>query len=359
MKTGSGACGTIPNYQEGEIVGSLRAHGAGYQIRYYQDGQRHYEQFTTLEEAEARLFEIDLSKKRGLTVDSKPHTVRFEELAAAVVNHYIANDHRSTDDIEARYRVHLLPVFGKRKAIAITTSNINAYIAHRKRQKAATGTINRELEALKRAFNLGLKSGTVASKPYIPMLREDNVRQGFFTREEVDRLILHMPADLGRMVLFGFLTGWRLGEIQRLEWSNVDFGAREIRLEVGTTKNRGGRLFPFTTELQAILKAERKPFGRVFRQGAFKKTWATACDKAGLPCVVTPYGKHGGKKIKALRTFHDLRRSAAREMSRAGVPERVIMELMGWKTRSVFDRYRIVSESDLREAVKKLESGSR
>ena len=336
-------------------MGSIRKHGKGFQVRYYQDGFRQSEQFDTRSEAEQRLLEIGLEKKKGLTVSSKPHTVRFVELAAAVVNHYIANGHRSTSDIEARYRVHLNPVFGRRKAVSISTANINAYIAKRRSQGAATGTINRELEALKRAFKLALQSKTVASMPHIPMLRETNVREGFFTREEIDRLVSFLPADLGRMVLFGFLTGWRLEEIQGLGRRNIDFSAAEVRLF--RSKNEDGRVFPFTEEIRSILEAQRgqsSHFGKVFPQGAFRKRWATACHKAGLPCIVTPYGKHGGRKIKALRTFHDLRRSAAREMSRCGVPERVIMQLMGWKTRSVFDRYRIVSGGDLADAVRRL-----
>ena len=137
--------------------------------------------------------------------------------------------------------------------------------------------------------------------------------------------------------MFGFLTGWRFDEIQGLEWRNVDFTAGEVRLF--RSKNEDGRVFPFTEEIRSILEARRGQSGRfakVFPQEAFRKRWATACHKA-------------------LRTFHDLRHSAAREMSRHGVPERVIVQLMGWKTRSVFDRCRIVSDGDLRDAARKLD----
>ena len=362
-------------------MGSLRPHGAGWQISYYQDGVRQYEQYATEEKAEERLAKIALAKTQGLTAESRPHTIRFKTLAAAVVHHYLANDLRSVDDIEDRYRLHLNPVFGSRKAVRVTTAHVNAYIIQRKREGAATGTINRELEAMKRAYNLGLKSGTVLSKPYIPMLRETNVREGFFSREEVDRLTAHMPADLGRMVLFGFLTGWRLGEIQGLEWRNVDFKVGEIRLDPGTTKNRKGRVFPFTREIRGILetaipkakatvapeneavtpmkaKGMPAPAEKVFRQGAFRKTWATANHLAGLPCTVIPKKDGRPRRIKAQRTFHDLRRSAAREMVRQGIPEKHIMALMGWETRSVFDRYNIVSGADLREAVKRLDGAN-
>jgi integrase len=153
-------------------------------------------------------------------------------------------------------------------------------------------------------------------------------------------------------------------EILTLQWRQVDLRAGEVRLDPGSTKNREGRVFPLTTELRKMLQRRLDArdslqadglicpwvFFRLVADGrhgpkrpvpirAYKKSWKTACRAAGCPA----------------RIPHDLRRTAVRNMVRAGIPERVAMQLTGHKTRSVFERYNIVSEGDLRDACKRLE----
>lgn len=372
-----------------------------FRISYYDaDGIRHFETFkgNTPEEAEAeakRQLAIRLGEKaQGLPVSSKPNTVKFEELCADVVNDYIVNNRKSTDDIETRFRLHILPVFGKRKAAQITTSQLNAYIVRRKNEGAAVGSINRELEAIRHAFILARDGRKVLVMPKVPHLRENNVRTGFFSREEVDRLCSFLKEPYRSFVLFAFLTGWRYNEIRTLQWSNIDFAVGEVRLDAGTTKSGEARVFPFTAELRDVLLNLKTPTcaksaltqGVVRTEGmpaltpyvfsinrrpigAFRKTWARACHKAGLPVrlesveFLARRGRDKGKrkvrtKIVALRIFHDLRRSAAREFQRKGYSEGQIMRLMGWKTRSVFDRYTLTTEAELREAVERLDGAN-
>ena len=76
----------------------------------------------------------------------------------------------------------------------------------------------------------------------------------------------------------------------------------------------------------------------------FYKTWDAACKEAGL---VDECGK-------PTRLFHDLRRSAVRNLVRAGTPELVAMRISGHKSRSVFERYNVVSETDIRQGAARL-----
>jgi len=228
---------------------------------------------------------------------------------------------------------------------------VRAFIAHRQEQGASSGEINRELAVLKKIYSLGLKAEKIHRKPYIPMLAENNARQGFFERQEYDRLLAKLPEELVPVVTFAYGTGWRIkSEILPLTWRQVDLEAGTVRLEVGTTKNKEGRLLYLTDELRDMLDrqwqehlAHYPACPLVFHRAGrpikdFRGSWDRACREAGLSGKIP----------------HDFRRTAVRNMVRASIPERVAMMISGHKTRSVFDRYHIVSDGDLQEAARKL-----
>ncbi len=286
------------------------------------------------------------------------HPLTFRAATREVLDDYRMNRKRSLVDVQRHVRLHLEPFFGRRRMAAITTADVRRYAAQRQDEGAKNATINRELAVLKRAFALAIAAGTLSSRPHIALLREDNVRRGFFEAEEFEAVRRHLPPDLADFVSFLYTTGWRWrSEAARLRWTDVAFDAGEVRLEPGTTKTGEGRVFPFTVELRALLARRRaitrdreRELGRavphVFTRpngealGTFNKRWATACRAAGVPG----------------RVLHDFRRTAVRNLVRAGVPERVAMEMVGWKSRQMLDRYHIVSAADLIEAAKKLDA---
>ena len=168
---------------------------------------------------------------------------------------------------------------------------------------------------------------------------------------------LHLPEYLQGFARFGYLSGWRKSEISSLLREDVDRLGKVIRLRPQNSKNGAGRVLALEGELWDI--TGRQWHSREYDQGegtvafslyvfhrdgtpigSIRKAWASACKKAGAQG----------------RLFHDLRRTAVRNRVRAGVPERVAMSISGHKTRAIFDRYNIVSEDDLRQAVLKTQS---
>ena len=304
-----------------------------------------------------------------------------------MLNDYRTNRKRSLDDVERRIEKHLTPFFGNRKMASITTADIREYIASRQketrlpgrrsasprgtarlamsRSSAATiagvsnGEINRELTALKRMFNLAIQAGKLLQKPHIPLLKEDNVRVGFFERDQFLAVLARLPEPVQPAATFAYITGWRIdSEVLSLEWRQVDFGAGEVRLDPGKTKNGEGRTFPMTRDLREVLDQQKAitenlqrqikvVCPRVFHRAgrpikSFRVAFRSACTEAGCPG----------------RVLHDFRRTAVRNLVRAGIPERVAMQMTGHKTRSVFERYNIVSAGDLREAAKRLDAAT-
>jgi integrase len=236
--------------------------------------------------------------------------------------------------------------FGTVRAVALTSERIDAYKTQRLAEHAAAATVNRLLTFLIRCYTLAIERKHVVSMPSIKLLKVNNARTGFFNRPEFDKVLENLPEDLHDYCLFGFLTAWRKGEISSLTWSNVHDGV--IRLNAGDSKNGEGRSIVIAGELVQVIerrKAARLVGGSVLsnlvfhRDGhpvlEFRKAWATACKKAGF----------------AGRLFHDLRRSGVRNLIRSGVPQFVAMSISGHKTVSMFKRYNVTSEDDLREAM--------
>jgi len=257
----------------------------------------------------------------------------------------------------------------------ITTPRIEAYIKGRLSEGAANGTINRELAALKRMLKLGvMQTPPIVNRvPHIPMLEENNVRKGFFEHGEFTALRSALPSHLKGFVTFAYKTGWRVSEMRGLKWSHVDLDNGIVRIEPGEAKNKDGRTVYLDEELKEIFIQQslfRKKYGKISvyvfssEDGSggikeFRKTWNTACRTVGIGYgykITRKYVKDWEDKLSAGPTIHDFRRSAVRNMVRSGISERIAMKVSGHKTRSVFDRYDIVNDADLKLAAQKQEA---
>jgi integrase len=323
----------------------------------------------------------------GVFVAPAAERLLYKDLRVALFADYRANGRKSllkhADGTEYICGVSALDdFFASDRAAEITTPRIREFIAKLQRHRLPNATVNRSLALLRRMFRLVFEDGSLRVVPHFPMLKESNVRKGFVVHDQYSLLRDALPDYLKPVLAMGYYTGMRQGEILPLRWEQVSFRDSQVLLDPGTTKNDEPRIVPLTGELLAILEMQfdrhklecpQCPFVFFYRGrkiGVFRKVWRNTCVRLGLarfvcvhcgkstigteqcaPC--SKLGKQNQRRYEGL-LFHDLRRTGVRNLVRAGVPERVAMDVSGHKTRAVFDRYNIVNERDLKDAAQKL-----
>ena len=342
-----------------------------YWMQFFLNGRKHRESTGESDEKKARdvlkkrLKEVHASEVTGLVFES----VRMRRVTVSDLCDSLESDLTLRGKWSAQNRSHLKRVrddFGDFLAAAVKPEQIDKYIERRLTIKRGTrgelipgdcpASINRSLQLLGQCFNLAVKRGTLSRAPYIRKLSEaDNVRQGFLSEAEIRKVLANLPDDgLRDFVEWAACTGQRKGEIVSLTWSMVD--GEELRIPGEICKNRRPRVIPLGPELAEII-ARRKKARRlvaidgvttlaepIFHRGdglplgEFKKSWVTATKKAEC----------------SGRLFHDLRRTGARRLLAAGIPQVVARELTGHRTSAMFDRYAIVSSTDVLAAQKKV-----
>jgi len=317
-------------------------------VKYYKRGKPIRESTRTGDLGKASRF---LHQRLAEVGPDPAESLRIEQLVDDLFRDYRINQHRSLDDVKTRWRLHLKPFLGSVPAAQLDSELLARYIDRRREEHASNATINRELACLKRMYRLAYLSTPprIASVPDFPHLRETNVRQGFVTPEQYAKLVAHCHhLWLRAMLETAYNYGWRVSELLHLRVGQVDLVSRTIRLEPGTTKNQEGREVTIESarllELLGQCVEGKRAEDHVFTRGDkpirdFRKSWENLCTAAGVPGLL----------------FHDLRRTAARNLRAAGVPEEIIMRIAGWKTSSVFKRYAIVDQADVRAALQQLE----
>jgi integrase len=326
---------------------------------------------THLSLAVARLLETDhqitlAHVREGLAIlgEEERYQVTIADFYGAVERDYLIHGRKTLRNIKCVWKNHLQAAFGQLPAASLSSDQVIIYIAQRQADGAANATINRETSCLQRLFTLAIQTGKLTRKPYIPHLDErDNVRRGFVKDAQFDAL----ARETGKIVWLralleiGFVFGFRKSELLKLRVRQFDLLERTITLEAGETKNGEGRQVELTDEAFDLLQEcvagkdqeafvftrTRESNGRRTKASDghivdFRDDWARACLAAGCP---------------GLR-FHDLRRSAVRNLIRAGVQQKIAQAISGHRTPSIFQRYNIVDQADLSDAARKLQNAA-
>jgi len=332
-------------------VGRIFKRGRIWWFAFYHRGKECRESSESESEVQARKMLRErlksIGKRRFVPNEDR---LTFDDLVKDLINDYQINNRRSLSTALNHVR-HLRGFFGMDRAVDIDTSRVKAYQAERKGKGASAATNNREVACLGHMLSLAANSDPpkLSHKPKFSMLEGERVREGFLDHGSFLLLLDNLPDYLTALVEFMYYSGWRKGAARNLEWKDVDLEGRTARLRIVSSKNKEPWIVPLAGRLWDITRerlGERRldcpyVFHRDGRKiGDFMKAWKTACRKSGLAETIP----------------HDLRRCAARNLSRAGVPEPVAMKITGHKTNSMYRRYRIVDEDELREAQEKLQA---
>lgn len=333
--------------------GRVLQRGKRWWIAYYVDGHEYRESAGRTREHARRL--LNARRKQIAAEEWVPPQDRLH--VNDLLDSYEADLERRGKRSLPNVRSHSKPIrksLGRLAAAHVTTQLIEKFQATRLKD-VSRATVDRETETLRAAFRLDAhRRGDLTRLPYFPFYRPDNRRTGFFEPDTFAKLVEHLPDDVADVTRFAYLSGWRKGEIVGLRWENVDRREREVRLDI--SKNDDRRTLPLEGSLWDLI--EKRWQAREFAAGGmtalspfvfhrdgkpvydFQKEWAAACKAAG---------SEG-------RIFHDLRRTAIRNMVRGGTPESVAMSISGHRTRAVFDRYDISSTRDRRDALRRTEA---
>jgi integrase len=356
MKTGKGMGGIYqPTYRDKKTGEKITV--PTWWIYYNHNGKQVKESSHSTKESDAWKL---LKKRHGEISEGKPvgpdvTRTTFEDMAAMVVSDYGANGRRSLAGCEGAIG-HLRTYFGEDRAIEITSDRVTKYVTRRQEEKASNGTINGELARLGRMFTLAIRAGKAGSKPHISKLKLNNTRKGFFEAEQFQAVLKHLPAEIQPVAVTAYVTGWRVhDEILTRQKGHLDLREGWLRLDPGETKNDEGRNFPLTPMLRAALEQQAQKTRALevakgaiipwlFHRGgkritSFRASWKKACKAAGVPG----------------RIPHDFRRTACRNLERAGVDRASAMKMVGHKTESIYRRYAIADEGMLKDAAVKLQ----
>lgn len=296
--------------------------------------------FTSAAAASKRRAEVML-KGRAAT----GATLTLRQVSQFVVDDYVSKGRKPGNvlkQVQVGKRVAKY-LGGETLARYVDEPRIQGMIAAMRADGYSSSTINHSLRHIRRGYRLAARRFPGLAVPHVPMQDErPDIRQGFIEPDQLAALLAAMPESAAKIVRVLHLTGWRVSEVISRRWSDLEDGM--LHLRPGETKNGNGRTFPLEPDLRRIIGKQPKGAVYIFGESipaithTLRHAWDAARARTGLRHLI----------------LHDLRRTAARDLVRAGVDRDTAKRLLGHETDSIFSRYRIIRGDDLRLAAKAL-----
>lgn len=302
----------------------------------------------------AEVFEKQLREELILGIDEpKRELPTYKEHAQDWMDTYVLVNNKPSE-VAAKRKIlkhHLLPFFGKMRLDEISKKSIDRFKGAQIKAGLQAKTINNHLTVLRRSLTSAVEWELLPVVPTVQWLKARRPDFDFFTHEESEQLLAVAPPGFHAMLTTALKTGLRRGELLVLRWQDVDFRAGAITVRqalslnvVSTPKSGRSRTVPMSAKLKEILLAHRhdlgpyvfcKDDGLRFTSNEIKRVVPQTCEAAGLREL----------------NWHGLRHSFASQLAIAGVPLKVIQELLGHASIEMTMRYAHLAESALQGAV--------
>ncbi len=244
---------------------------------------------------------------------------------------------------------------------ALSVADIRKYRDQLLKEGRAAATANIAVKILRGPLNLARRQGLIQTNPAeaVEMVSSDAIEKGVFTPEDVAKLIRVADRNWKGLILAGYYTGARLGDLVALRWQNVDL--KRMSLAFGQRKTRRFVEIPIHPELRKWLDGapDKSAAATVFPVATARKIggahglserFKALMKSAGIEATVTQKGGAKGKNRSSL-TFHSLRHSFNSAMANAGVSQELRQRLTGHASKAINDRYTHTELETLRKAV--------
>jgi len=297
----------------------------------------------------------------GLPTEKPEHRVRSVKLALKEYEDRYGVNHRPKSVAWVKERVvHIERLLGGCLLHDLTEDRIAAYMKQRRSEEAGSRTVNMELECLSRAVG----SPWRVLWPSLKRLEEPRDVGRALSAEEEQALLEHAAKSrsvmLPTFIRIALLTGLRFGEIRNLKWSQIDLDDSMLRVGRSKTRAGTGRRVPMSEDLHSTFTSHAGWIKE--KLGPAQEGWyvfpfsnrVRPVDPLRPITTIKSSWEAARKAAKVECRFHDLRHTAYTKMIEAGVPEGVIMALMGHVSRAMVERYSHVRMPALREAAGKL-----